>query len=55
MMADEVHTVNTAASVQAHLRQAVNGTPGAEAGFQERWLVNVDRDVLAGFMALGVL
>jgi hypothetical protein len=55
MMADEVHTVNTAASVQAHLRQAVNGTPGGEAGFQERWLVNVDRDVLAGFMALGVL
>ena len=51
---DVVHTVNVAQYVKESLGQAI-AAGGGEAKFQEEWLVNVDRDVLAQFSKLGVM
>ena len=51
---DIVHTVNVPQFVKEHLEQAISAAGGGQR-FQEQWLVNVDRDVLASFSKLGVM
>jgi hypothetical protein len=51
---DIVHTVNVSQFVKEYLEQCIAAV-GGEQRFQEEWLVNVDRDVLASFSKLGVL
>ena len=49
---DPVHTVSIKYFVRQHLRLVVEGCGGR---FEEVWLANVDRDVVAAFGALGVM
>lgn len=51
---DIVHSVNVAQWVKQYLTQTIAAV-GGEQTFQEEWLVNVDRDVLASFSKLGVM
>lgn len=51
---DVVHTVSLPAFVKQGLEGVVQACGGEEA-FQKEWLVNVDRDVLQGFLGLGVM
>ncbi|KAL1898508.1 hypothetical protein Sste5346_003412 [Sporothrix stenoceras] len=48
---DPLHTQTTHAFVMARLMDVI-GRVGGEAAFNDNWLVNVDRDVLAGFQGL---
>lgn len=49
--ADPVHTVRTYAFVTERLQDLVQRA-GGEAAFRESWVVNVDKEVLAGFERL---
>lgn len=51
---DPVHRINLVAFVREHLQQAIQSA-GGEAAFQEEWLSRVDKDVLKGFMDLGIM
>ena len=51
---DPVHRVNVKDFVRERLRGAIEAGGGEEA-FRRDWLADVDRDVVAGFGALGVL
>ena len=51
---DVVHSVNVNEFIRYHLQNAIQGVGGMQA-FQEQWLVNVDKDVVKGFEALGIL
>ena len=51
---DAVHVVNLPGFVKSQLDQAIAACGGSQR-FQEEWLVNVDRDVLAAFSKLGVM
>ena len=51
---DEVHTVSLPSYVKQKLEGSVAAAGGLD-GFQERWLVNVDKDVLQSFMRLGIM
>jgi hypothetical protein len=48
-----VHTIHTFQFVQQRLGALVEMAGGQEE-FQNRWLVNVDKDVLDGYQNLGV-
>ena len=52
LFVDPVHTVSIKHFVRQHLRLVVEECGGR---FEETWLVNVDRDVVAAFSALGVV
>lgn len=54
MAADEIHTINLPAFVKETLSRTVQAV-GGEAVFQQEWIVNVDRDILDGFVKLGVM
>jgi hypothetical protein len=49
---DPVHTIHTFNFVKERLGQLV-AVCGGEEAFQRDWVVNVDKDVLVGFQALG--
>lgn len=49
LYSDAVHTINLVAFIRDHLKAAVAGA-GGEQAFQESWLVNVDKEVVQGFM-----
>ena len=51
---DVIHTVNIRDFLRQHLHSLIVGC-GGEQRFQEEWLVNVDRDVVSSFGALGLL
>ena len=51
---DPVHGVNLVSFVREHLQQAIQAA-GGEARFQEEWLSRVDKEVLKGFMDLGIM
>lgn len=51
---DPIHTISTPAYVKWHLGRAV-AICGGEQALQAEWLVNVDREVLNSFVALGVM
>ncbi|KAK5110618.1 hypothetical protein LTR62_005657 [Meristemomyces frigidus] len=51
---DEVHTIGLPAYVAHFLGRSIEGCGGMER-FREVWLVNVDRDVVAGFTGLGIM
>ena len=51
---DPVHRVDVRGFVRERLREVVRACGGEEA-FERDWLADVDRDVVAGFGALGVL
>ncbi|KAK3066843.1 hypothetical protein LTR53_016636 [Teratosphaeriaceae sp. CCFEE 6253] len=51
---DDVHTLSLPWYVQDGLGSAIAAAGGEEA-FQERWLANVDRDVLNAFMRLDIM
>ena len=51
---DVVHSVNANEFIRYHLQSAIQGVGGMQA-FQEQWLVNVDKDVVKGFEALGIM
>ncbi|KIH89460.1 importin [Sporothrix brasiliensis 5110] len=48
---DPLHTQTTHEFIMARLMDVI-GRVGGEGAFNDNWLVNVDRDVLAGFQAL---
>jgi hypothetical protein len=52
---DVVHTVNLPAFVKGCLGRVVQGLGGEEAFAKSEWVANVDRDVLDGFVRLGVM
>ena len=54
LYSDPVHTVNLLNSIRDHLKFAVSAV-GGEEQFQQEWLVNVDKDVVAAFAALGLM
>ena len=51
---DDVHTIDLPGFVRQYLQGSIAAC-GGEQVFQTEWLVNVDRDVLAGFSGLGVM
>lgn len=51
---DPVHTVKTSLWIKHYLQQAIQGCGGQEV-FQDEWLVNVDKDVVAAFSGLGIM
>lgn len=51
---DPVHRINLVPFVKEHL-QGIMQAMGGEQVFQEEWLARVDKDVLKGFGALGIL
>ena len=51
---DVVHSVNVNEFIRFHLQNAIQASGGMQA-FQEQWLVNVDKDIVKGFEALGIL
>ena len=51
---DPVHRLNLVSFIREHLQQAIQ-ISGGEARFQEEWLSRVDKDVLKGFMDLGIM
>ncbi|KAG9742022.1 ARM repeat-containing protein, partial [Aureobasidium melanogenum] len=52
--ADPVHNVRTTQWIKHYLQLAIQAAGGQEA-FQNEWLVNVDKDVIAAFGALGIM
>ncbi|GAB7347398.1 hypothetical protein MBLNU459_g4324t1 [Dothideomycetes sp. NU459] len=52
--ADPVHTIKTTLWIQHHLQKSIQTCGGLDA-FQNEWLVNVDKDVIAAFGALGIM
>ncbi|KAL8843765.1 MAG: hypothetical protein Q9176_001727 [Flavoplaca citrina] len=53
MFADPVHRFDLKPFIREHLQQAIIACGGNEA-FQEKWVVNVDKDVLSEFSKLGI-
>lgn len=51
---DPVHAVQTPVWVRHYLHAAIEAC-GGQTAFQEQWLVNVDRDVVAAFGSLGIM
>ena len=51
---DPVHRLNLVSFVREHLQQAIHNA-GGEQKFQDEWLSRVDKDVLKGFGALGIM
>lgn len=51
---DDVHAIKLPEFVHHHLGQALAACGGPER-FQEEWLVNVDKDVVQAFSALGIM
>ncbi|KAF2200994.1 ARM repeat-containing protein [Delitschia confertaspora ATCC 74209] len=51
---DSIHSTNLVPFVSQHLRNAIQASGGDER-FQEEWLSRVDKDVLKGFMELGIM
>lgn len=51
---DPVHTIKTSLWIKHYLQQAIQACGGQEA-FQNEWLVNVDKDVVAAFSGLGIM
>ncbi len=51
---DPVHTINLGQYIKHHLSQVIVGC-GGEHEFREQWLVNVDKDVVKAFSALGIM
>jgi len=51
---DPVHNVNIVAYIRQHLQQAIVDCGGQQT-FQDEWLANVDRDVVAVFARLEIL
>ena len=51
---DPVHRLNLVTFIREHLQRAIQAV-GGEARFQEEWLSRVDKDVLKGFMDLGIM
>ncbi|KAF2002151.1 ARM repeat-containing protein [Amniculicola lignicola CBS 123094] len=51
---DPIHRINLVSFVRERLGQAVQAG-GGEQQFQEEWLSRVDKDVLKGFMDLGIM
>lgn len=54
MYGDVVHQTNLPAFIKQHLEQAIQSCGGME-NFQQEWLVNVDKDVLAAFSQLRII
>lgn len=52
--ADPVHRIDVKGFIRERLERAVHACGGAE-GFQAQWLVNVDKDVVRAFGALGIV
>jgi hypothetical protein len=52
--ADPVHNVRTSQWIKHYLQIAIQAAGGQEA-FQNEWLVNVDKDVIAAFGELGIM
>lgn len=50
---DVIHKINIRDFVRQHLHSLIVGC-GGEQRFQEEWLLNVDREVVAAFAALGL-
>jgi len=50
---DPVHRVDLKPFVDDMLRSVVERMPGGEREFNDEWLVNVDKDVVQGFLDLG--
>ncbi|TKA25417.1 hypothetical protein B0A50_06284 [Salinomyces thailandicus] len=55
LYSDDVHTISLPAWIRAHLQRAMARAEGGVDGFRERWVGDVDREVVEGFMGLGVL
>jgi hypothetical protein len=53
--ADPVHNVRAAQWIAHYLKMAMEAAVGGQEGFQSEWLVNVDKDVVAAFGALGIM
>ena len=51
---DFVHTVDLPAFVKNHLERAIVASGGNDQ-FQQDWLINVDKDVFAGFVQLEIM
>lgn len=51
---DAVHSINIRQFIQERLQAIVHACGGAQR-FQDEWLVNVDREVVNAFVALGIL
>jgi len=49
---DEVHTVDLPNYVRTHLQQAIAACGGS---FEQEWLANVDKEVVASFSQLGIM
>ncbi|THZ88330.1 ARM repeat-containing protein [Aureobasidium pullulans] len=52
--ADPVHNVRTTQWIKHYLQTAIQAAGGQEA-FQNEWLINVDKDVIAAFGTLGIM
>ena len=53
-LSDPVHSIRTTQWISHHLQLAMQACGGQEA-FQNEWLINVDKDVVAAFGKLGIL
>jgi len=51
---DPVHTIDITQYVKYYLGETI-ARAGGEGQFQEQWLVNVDKDVVKAFSALGIM
>lgn len=51
---DDVHTIRLPEYIKQHLSQVIEACGGGER-FQQDWLVNVDKEVVAGFSQLGIM
>jgi hypothetical protein len=51
---DPVHCLNLVTFIREHLQQVIQAA-GGEVRFQEEWLSRVDKDVLKGFMDMGIM
>jgi hypothetical protein len=49
-----VHNVRTTQWIKHYLQTAIQAAGGQEA-FQNEWLINVDKDVIAAFGTLGIM
>lgn len=54
MYTDTVYQINLVPFIREHLQNAMQAT-GRKSRFNEEWLSAVDKDVLKGFMDLGVM